>query len=135
MSAADGLKGRDVVEKMSALCQAVLDGDQFREANKKLEAFLADEDSKKTYAEVSRRRADIAQRESRGFALTAGEALEVDKLEKTLTKNPLIRGFFEASQEMEKIKLGVVTYLEKTFEICQVPTRKDFEEDETSSTK
>lgn len=125
------IKGRKVEEALRHLCETVLAGRQFKDANAKIESFLQDEDAKQSYLAYNARAAELRERQERGFDLTAGQVAEIEQLRKEIAGNGVIRGFMEASDELERIKLGALTWLEKAFEICRVPEDKDFaDEDE-----
>ena len=120
-----GLKGREPRAKAREFCQAVLDGRQFREANEKIDRFLGDAEAKGTYVAYTKRRAEIQERQERGFQLTAGEITELEKMQRELSSNEVIRDFVEASDELERIKVGAVAFIEKAFELCRPPSEED----------
>ena len=125
-----GLKGAKVREQMRSLCEAILAGKQFRDANAAIEAFLQDEDAKAQYIAYNTRRAEVRERQERGFQLTAGEIDELEKLHQEIIDQPVIRGFMVATDELERIKHAAIEFLEKSFELCRVPTDSDFEDDD-----
>lgn len=124
-----GIKGHKVKEAVLQLCSTLLEGKQFKDANEKIETFLADDEAKNLYVSLTSVRANLQQRQQRGFELTAGEVAQLEKIQQTADANKVIKDFATASEELNQIKAAVVSYLEKSFEICRTPTEADFEDD------
>lgn len=127
-----GIKGHKVKQALLSLCSTLLDGNQFTDANQKIEAFLADDSAKQLYIDLTSLRAQLQQRQQRGFELTAGEVAKLEKIQAEADANPTVKDFAEASEELNQIKAAVVAYLEKSFEICRPPSDEDFAEDPSS---
>ena len=125
-----GIKGHKVKQALLSLCETILQGNQFQEANKKIEAFLEDDSAKDLYIKMTSLRARLQERQQRGFELTAGEVAELESVQREADANITIKDFADASEELNHIKAAVITYLEKSFEICRPPDDKDFEEDQ-----
>ena len=106
-----------------------MDGKQFKDANQKIETFLADESAKQLYIDLTSLRAKLQERQQRGFELTAGEVTELEKIQNEADSNPTIKEFAQASDELNQIKAAVVAYLDKSFEICSPPGEGDFTEE------
>jgi cell fate (sporulation/competence/biofilm development) regulator YlbF (YheA/YmcA/DUF963 family) len=121
------IKGTKVSEQLTALCQSVLDSRQFKDANEKIEAFLADEAARTEYSSYLALVSRIRTRQDRGFEPTAGEVLELEKAHAAAVANPLISDFNAGTAALKKFKQDLLAYFDLAFELARVPTEEDFE--------
>ena len=115
-----------VLQKTKELCQTIVEQPEFQSLRQRVDAFLANEQSKQQYQIVVEKGEALQQKQQMGVPLTSDEIAEFEKHRETLINNPVARGFLDAQQEMQKVQESVGQYVAKTLELGRIPTQDDF---------
>lgn len=116
-----------IVRKTKELCQAMLEEPEFLEIRQRLDSFIANDEAKSQYQNLSEKGEYLQHKQQQGVELTPEEISEYETQREAFMKNPIARGFLAAQEEMNKVQQSVSEYVSKTFELGRVPTTEDLD--------
>lgn len=116
-----------VMKRTRELCQAVLEEPDFQDIRQKVDAFLADEQIRAQYQDLTDRGALLQHRQQSGMPLDMAEIADFEKRRDQFLTHPVAQGFLAAQQAMQNLQESVGQYLAKTFELGRMPQREDFD--------
>ncbi len=114
-----------IVERSLDLCQAIVDQPDFPALKAKLDAFMGDELLKFQYGQLNDLGNLLQMKQGNGMELKPEEIGEFEALRGQLLGNPVVLGFLEAQEELQKIHQVVGRALDKTFELGCRPDQND----------
>ena len=115
-----------VLQKTIELCQAIVDQPEYRSLRRQVDAFFANDASKRQYQLVVERGEALQQKQQAGSPLSNDEIADFEKQRETLVNDPVARAFLDAQQEMHKVQESVGQYVSKTLELGRIPNPDDF---------
>lgn len=116
-----------IAQKTRELCQAILEQPEFGTIRQQIDAFMADENAKTLYQQLSERGEYLQHKQMQGSPLSNEEISEFEQQRESFINNPVARGFIDAQQEMHKVQQSVTQYVTKTFELGRLPEESDFD--------
>ena len=117
-----------IVEKTKELCQTILDQPEFQTIRQRIDTFMADENAKTLYRELSEKSALLQHKQQTGMPLDGQEITDFEQKRESFLSNPVAQGFLDAQQAMHGVQESVTQYVSKTFELCRLPREEDFED-------
>jgi len=115
-----------VIQKTKELCQAILDQPDMQSARQRIDAFMADDNSRAQYDGLMTKGQALQQKQQMATPLTSEEIADFEKHRENLLNNPVARGFLDAQEELHEVRESVQKYVAKTLEIGRVPEPDDF---------
>jgi cell fate (sporulation/competence/biofilm development) regulator YlbF (YheA/YmcA/DUF963 family) len=103
-----------IVRKTKELCQAMLEEPEFVEIRQRLDSFIANDEAKSQYQNLSEKGEYLQHKQQQGVELTPEEISEYETQREAFMKNPIARGFLAAQEEMNKVQQSVSEYVSKT---------------------
>jgi cell fate (sporulation/competence/biofilm development) regulator YlbF (YheA/YmcA/DUF963 family) len=116
-----------IVSKTRELCETILNHPDYQGIRRRIDSFMANDEAKTQYEQLSERGEYLHHKQHQGVALTDQEIADFEKLRERFFSNPIAQGFADAQREMSKIQETVGQYVNKTFELGRVPETGDFE--------
>ena len=116
-----------ILEKTRQLCQAILDQPNFQVIRQQVDAFLADENIKVQYQELSDQGAMLQHKQQTGMPVDMTEIADFEKRRETFLNSSVAQGFLEAQRSMHEVQESVSQYVAKTFELGRMPQPEDFD--------
>lgn len=116
-----------ITQKTRELCQAILDQPEIRAMRQKVDAFMANDETRGQYDAVMLKGDLLQQKQQSGLPLTDAEINDFEKLRDAFLKNPVARGFLDAQEGMQKVQRSVSQYVGKTFELGRLPEESDLD--------
>src|ERR1051326_5914805 len=92
-----------VMKRTRDLCQAILDEPDFRDIRQKVDAFLADEQVRNQYQELTDRGALLQHKQQSGLPLDSAEIADFEKQRDQFPTQPVAQGFLAAQQAMQSL--------------------------------
>ena len=114
-----------ILQKTRELCQAIIDQPDFEAIRRQVDAFLADENIKTQYQELSERSALLQHKQQTGMPLDMTEIADFEQRREAFLTNPVAQGFLAAQQAMQQVQESVGQYLAKTYELGRMPKDED----------
>jgi cell fate (sporulation/competence/biofilm development) regulator YlbF (YheA/YmcA/DUF963 family) len=115
-----------ILNKTRELCQTILESPDMATVRNRINSFLADENAKLQYQQVSEKMDFLNQKKNMGVEITDQEIDDFNADRQALLSNPLAKGFLEAQQEVQQVQDLVSQFVAKTFELGRVPKEEDF---------
>jgi cell fate (sporulation/competence/biofilm development) regulator YlbF (YheA/YmcA/DUF963 family) len=115
-----------IVLKTRELCQAILDQPDFRSIRERIDAFMADENVKGQYRDLSEKGAVLQHKQQTGMMVNHDELTAFDQQRQAFLNNPVAQGFMDAQQTVFQVQESVSNYVTKTFELGRLPIPEDF---------
>ena len=122
------LENSVVTRKTKELCQAILDQPEFQTIRRRIDTFMADENVKALYRELSEKGALLQHKQQTGMPMDGQEITDFEQKRESFLSNPVAQGFLDAQQAMHGVQESVTQYVSKTFELGRLPTKEDFED-------
>ena len=116
-----------IAQKTRELCQVILDQPDFQTIRRRVDEFLADENIRLQYQELSDRGAMLQHKQQTGVQLDMMEIADFEKRREAFLNNPVAQGFLAAQQAMHDLQESVSQYVAKTFELGRIPQKHDFD--------
>src|SRR5213593_2367634 len=114
-----------ILQKTRELCQAIIDQPDFEAIRRQVDAFLADENIKTQYQELSERSALLQHKQQTGMPLDMTEIADFEQRREAFLTSPVAQGFLEAQQAMQTVQESVSQFVAKTFELGRLPQQED----------
>jgi len=114
-----------ILQKTRELCQAIIDQPDFEAIRRQVDAFLADENIKTQYQELSERSALLQHKQQTGMPLDMTEIADFEQRREAFLTSPVAQGFLAAQQAMQQVQESVGQYLAKTYELGRMPKDED----------
>lgn len=115
-------------DKISELCQAILDQPAFPTIRQRIDAFLVDEEAQQQFLQLNQKGEVLERKQQQGAQLTDTEIADFEQLRTAFMGNPVAQAFMEARHEMHTVQEAVSRHVTKTFELGRVPNAGDFPE-------
>jgi cell fate (sporulation/competence/biofilm development) regulator YlbF (YheA/YmcA/DUF963 family) len=122
------LENSIITRKTKELCQAILDQPEFQTIRQRIDTFMADENVKTLYHELSEKGALLQHKQQTGMPLDGQEITDFEQKRESFLNNPVAQGFLDAQQAMHGVQESVTQYVSKTFELGRLPRKEDFED-------
>lgn len=116
-----------VLLKTRELCQAIISEPDFVALKQNVETFLADDGARTLYQTLADKGQHLHHKQHQGVQLSRAEIDEFEQERESLMRNPVVRGFLEAQQQMQQVQETVGRYVMKAMELGRVPEEDDFE--------
>ena len=116
-----------ILQKTRELCQAIIDQPDFEAIRRQVDAFLADENIKTQYQELSERSALLQHKQQTGMPLDMTEIADFEQRREAFLNNPIAQGFLAAQQFMQHVQDSVGQYVAKTYELGRMPKEEDLD--------
>jgi len=114
--------------KTRELCQAILDEPSMRAVRERIDAFMADENTRAQYDGLVAKGQALQQKQQMSVPLTGAEISAFEEDREALLKNPVARGFVDAQQEMHEVRESIHRSVNKTFELGRMPSEAELSE-------
>jgi cell fate (sporulation/competence/biofilm development) regulator YlbF (YheA/YmcA/DUF963 family) len=122
------LENSTIAVKMKELCQAILDQSDFQNIRQRIDTFMADENAKAQYRELSEKGTLLQHKQQTGMPLDGQEITDFEQKREAFLNNPVAQGFLDAQQAIHGVQESVNQYVSKTFELGRLPQKEDFDE-------
>lgn len=109
------------------LCDALAQSPEFESIRLRIERFSGDVEARMQFELVSRRGAQLQQRQEAGEMLPEQELAEFERQREALVSNDVAREFLEAREDMIRLQEDIARWVGKTFELGRAPTAADME--------
>ena len=114
-----------IARKTRELCQTILDEPDLQALRQRIDAFMADENTRAQYDGLVNKGQALQEKQQNSLALTGEEIADFERHRDSLLQNPVARGFFDAQQELHQIQESIHKYVNKTFELGRLPSEED----------
>ena len=114
-----------VTQKTKELCQAILEQPNMRAIRRRIDAFMADDQSRAQYESLVNKGEGLQQKQQMSIALSGEEIADFEKERDALMKNPVARGFLDAQEELHQVRQSVQQYVSKALELGRLPTEEE----------
>ena len=119
--------GNIVGARTRELCEALAGSPEFESIRVRIERFSGDVEARMQFDLVSRRGAQLQQRQESGEMLGETEVADFERQREALVANDVARDFLEAREEMIRLQEDIARWIGKTFELGRAPTEADME--------
>lgn len=109
------------------LCEALARSPEFESIRLRIERFSGDVEARMQLEVVSRKGAQLQQRQESGEMLSEGEVSDFERQREALVSNDVAREFLEAREDMIRLQEDIARWIGKTFELGRVPTASDMD--------
>jgi cell fate (sporulation/competence/biofilm development) regulator YlbF (YheA/YmcA/DUF963 family) len=109
------------------LCEALAVSPEFQSIRLRIERFSGDVEARMQFEIVSRRGAQLQQRQEAGEMIGEMEVAEFERQREALVSNDVAREFLEAREDMIRLQEEIASWVGKTFELGRAPTASDME--------
>lgn len=116
-----------VIQKTRELCQTLLDQPEVQAMRQKIDAFMANDQTRGQYDTLMAKGQALQQKQHSGTPLDSKEIDEFEGLRTRFLNNPVARDYLDAQEEMQKLQQSVTQFVSKTFELGRVPEESDLE--------
>ena|SRR5437667_10424057 len=116
-----------IAQKTRELCQVILDQPDFQTIRRRVDEFLADENIRLQYQELSDRGAMLQHKQQTGMPLDMKEIADFEKQRESFLNNPVAQGFLAAQEAVHSVQESITQYVAKTFELGRMPAQEDFD--------
>jgi cell fate (sporulation/competence/biofilm development) regulator YlbF (YheA/YmcA/DUF963 family) len=114
-----------VLQKTRELCQTLLDQPNMQSIRQRIDAFMADSQSRSQYEGLVNKGEALQQKQQSALPLSGEEIADFEEHRETLLRNPVARGFLDAQEELHKVQHTVQQYVSKTLELGRLPTDEE----------
>ena len=115
----------DIICKTKELCQAILDQPTMPSIRERVNAFMADEQTRGQYDALMTKGQALQQKQQLSMPLTGEEVADFEQHREALMNNPVARGFLDAQEELHQVQESIQTYVSKTLELGRVPSDEE----------
>lgn len=115
----------DLGEKITELCEALLQDDGVQAARGRIEGFLQNPDATRSYAQLANLNDSLHQKQMQGEEISEEEAGQFETLREEVMNNPAVQDFADARNTLQEIESMIMAYVSRTFELGRVPTERD----------
>jgi cell fate (sporulation/competence/biofilm development) regulator YlbF (YheA/YmcA/DUF963 family) len=116
-----------IAKKTRELCQTILDQPDVRALRERIDAFMADDQTRGQYDALMVKGQMLQQKQQAGQPLDSAEVKAFEQLRDGFVNNPVARGFLDAQEDIQKLQQSVTQYLTRTFELGRVPEESEME--------
>ena len=117
-----------ITRKTRELCQAILDEPNMKTVRERIDAFMADEESRAQYESLVAKGQALQQKQQMSVPLTGEEISDFEQHRDTLLKNPVASGFLDAQQELHQVQESIHKFVSKTIELGRLPADEELSE-------
>jgi len=121
------INGNAILEKTRELCEALVTTPGMISIRERINAFLADDQSRAQYESLMTQGRSLQEKQQRSLPLNGGEISEFERQRAALLANPVASGFLDAQQELRDIQESIQKHVTRTLELGRVPTPEDLE--------
>jgi len=114
-----------VMQKTKELCQTILDQPSMQSIRQRIDAFMADDDSRAQYDGLMEKGQALEQKQQLSMPLTGEEVADFEHHREALLQNPVARDFLDAQEELQQVQHSVQQYVNKTLELGRLPTEEE----------
>jgi cell fate (sporulation/competence/biofilm development) regulator YlbF (YheA/YmcA/DUF963 family) len=114
-----------VLQKTRELCQTILDQPNMQSIRQRIDAFMADADSRSQYEGLVNKGEALQQKQQNALPLSGEEIADFEQHRDTVLRNPVARDFLDAQEELHKVQQSVQQYVSKTLELGRLPTDEE----------
>ena len=114
-----------IEEKLQALCHAIAEDAELKNARAKAEAFLADEGAVELFRGLMTKSRELQHRQHNGVEIADEEVQELVELKSAADGHEVIRSFHEAQDTLQGVAEMVSAFVSKTLEQGVVPTKAE----------
>ena len=117
----------DIIRKTKELCQAILDQPTMPSIRERVNAFMADEQTRGQYDTLMSKSQALQQKQQLSQPLTGEEIADFEQHREALLNNPVARGFLDAQEELHHVQESIQQYVSKTLELGRLPSEEDLQ--------
>ena|ERR1043166_2534699 len=117
----------DVILKTRELCQAILDQPAMPSIRERVNAFMADEQTRGQYDSLMSKSQALQQKQQLSMPLSGEEIADFEQHREALLNNPVARGFLDAQEELHHVQESIQQYVSKTLELGRLPTEEELQ--------
>jgi cell fate (sporulation/competence/biofilm development) regulator YlbF (YheA/YmcA/DUF963 family) len=117
-----------IARKTRELCQAILDEPSVKTVRQRIDAFMADEQTRAQYDGLVAKGQALQQKQQMSAPLTGEEISDFEQHRDALLNNPVARGFLDAQQELHEVRESIHKYVNKTLELGRLPSEEELSE-------
>jgi len=121
------LEQTDITRKTRELCQAILDQPNMPSIRQRVDAFMADEQTRGQYDTVMNKGQALQQKQQLSLPLSGEEIADFEQHRDALMQNPVARGFLDAQEELHNVQQSIQQYVSKTLELGRLPSEEDLQ--------
>ena len=102
-----------ITRKTRELCQMLLDEPSMQALRRRIDAFMADEQTRSRYDDLVAKGQELQEKQQRSVTLTGKEISDFEKERDALLRNPVARAFLDAQfscNEPSDTKRGLLEY-------------------------
>jgi cell fate (sporulation/competence/biofilm development) regulator YlbF (YheA/YmcA/DUF963 family) len=114
-----------VMQKTKELCQTILDQPNMQDIRQRIDAFMADEQTRAQYDGLVSKGQALQQKQQAAMSLGQQEIDDFEQHREALLKNPVARGFLDAQEELHQVQQSIHQYVNKTLELGRMPTEDE----------
>lgn len=114
-----------VMQKTKELCQAILEQPSMQDIRQRIDAFMADEQTRAQYDGLVSKGQTLQQKQQAAMPLGQAEVDDFEQHREALMKNPVARGFLDAQEELHEVQQSIHQYVNKTLELGRMPTEDE----------
>jgi cell fate (sporulation/competence/biofilm development) regulator YlbF (YheA/YmcA/DUF963 family) len=115
-----------VILKTRELCETLAAQPAFLSIRERIGAFMADENARAQYEDVSALSQTLQYKQRMGEGLSEAEVASFETKRGELLNNPVARSYLDAQEEMQAVRQSIAMYVMKTFELGRLPEKDDF---------
>lgn len=119
--------------KTRELCQAILDHPDFKSAQQRIQAFVADDAARAQYESVVNKGQELRHKQHHGETPGDAEVAAFESERDSLMRNPVAVAFIDAQSELHEVRKAVEQHVALTLELGRLPTEADMEEQSCGS--
>lgn len=117
-----------VTVKTRELCQALVDEPGMQSIRQRIEAFMADEQTRAQYDSLVSKGQALHEKQQNSLPVDGAEVATFEADRTALLDNPVARAFLDAQQELHEVRESIQKYVTRTLELGRVPCSADMEE-------
>ena len=114
-----------ITRKTRELCQTILDEPSMQALRQRIDAFMADEQTKTQYDRLIAKGQALQEKQQQSQPLTGEEISDFEQHRDALLKNPVAREFLDAQQELHEVQESIHKYVSKTLELGRLPSEDE----------
>jgi len=118
-----------VINKMTALCQELLEQASYQELRAMIDEFLQDERAVAQYQAFQQHQQQLEDKERQQIKLTEEEITAYEQEEMAIYENTIIRKYLYAENEINKLFHLINQFFTKTIEWNRVPELSEIKKD------
>ncbi len=117
----------DITEKTRELCQTILEHPAFQAAQKHIQAFTADDQTRAQYEALVGKGQELRHKQQHGETLPDAEVKAFESDREALLRNPVAREFIDAQSDLHDLRHTIEKHVALTLELGRVPAQEDIE--------